>query len=114
MLRLLGNRYDELKEKLIAASKAMKVGYGLDESTEMGPLTSKAGKEKVEHFIEMGLQGRRKMVLDGRGIRVPGYEKGYFLAPTILEDVDSLHGSGKRRGLWSTGKSDPCQTILIR
>lgn len=85
---VIGDIYDELKEKFIAAAKAFKVGYGLDESTEMGPLTSKAGKEKVEHFIELGLKEGAKMVLDGRGISIPGYEKGYFLAPTILEGVD--------------------------
>ena len=66
---VIGDIYDELKEKFIAAAKAFKVGYGLDESTEMGPLTSKAGKEKVEHFIELGLKEGAKMVLDGRGIK---------------------------------------------
>jgi malonate-semialdehyde dehydrogenase (acetylating)/methylmalonate-semialdehyde dehydrogenase len=65
----------------------MKLGYGLDESTQMGPLTTKQGKERVEAFIERGMREGASLTLDGRGIKVPGYEAGYFLAPTILEGV---------------------------
>ena len=85
---VVGGIYDELKEKFIAASQTMKLGYGLDKTVEMGPLTTRQGKENVERFIERGIKEGAKMVLDGRGVRVPGYEKGYFLAPTIFEEVD--------------------------
>ncbi len=80
--------YKAFKERLVDAARNFKVGYGLDESTQMGPLTTKQGKEKVESFIEKGLGEGAVMVLDGRNIKVPGYEKGYFLAPTILEEVN--------------------------
>ena len=71
----------------MAASKAMKMGYGLDESVELGPLTTRQGKEKVELFIDAGIKAGAKLLMDGRLGKVPGYEKGYFLAPTIFEDV---------------------------
>ncbi|MCX5812357.1 MAG: aldehyde dehydrogenase family protein [Proteobacteria bacterium] len=79
--------YEELKQKLIVASKAMKMGYGLDESTELGPLTTQNGKNQVLSFIDSGVKAGAKLLLDGRPETVKGYEKGYFLAPTILEGV---------------------------
>ena len=45
-------RYGEIKEKLIAAARAMKMGYGLDDTTELGPLTTKNGRNLVAEFIE--------------------------------------------------------------
>ena len=80
-------RYKEIKEAFIAASKAMKIGYGLDESVELGPVTTRQGKEKVEEFIQSGLRSGAKLLLDGRKAKVKGYEKGYFIGPTIFEGV---------------------------
>jgi malonate-semialdehyde dehydrogenase (acetylating)/methylmalonate-semialdehyde dehydrogenase len=80
-------RYDELKERLIIASKAMRMGYGLDETVELGPLTTENGKKQVLGFIESGLTAGAKLLLDGREAKVPGYEKGYFVGPTIFEGV---------------------------
>jgi malonate-semialdehyde dehydrogenase (acetylating) / methylmalonate-semialdehyde dehydrogenase len=80
-------RYEEFKEKLIAASRAMKLGYGLDETVEMGPLTTAEGKKKVLEFIESGLRSGARLLLDGRDPKPAGFEKGYFVAPTIFEGV---------------------------
>ena len=80
-------RYNEFREKLIIASKAMVMGYGLDESVELGPLTTAEGRDKVVQFIESGLSSGARLILDGRGVAPKGFEKGYFLAPTIFEGV---------------------------
>ena len=80
-------RYNELREALLAASGSMRIGYGLDETVELGPLTTEQGKEKVEQFIEDGLKAGARLILDGRKARVKGYEKGYFLGPSIFEGV---------------------------
>jgi len=80
-------RYKAVKEAFIVASKAMKIGYGLDESVELGPLTTQQGKDKVVEFIEAGLKSGAKLLLDGRKVKVKGYEKGYYLGPTIFESV---------------------------
>jgi malonate-semialdehyde dehydrogenase (acetylating)/methylmalonate-semialdehyde dehydrogenase len=82
----VGDRYDELKEKFVAAARSMKLGYGLDESVDQGPLCTVAGKQKVLDWIERALAEGAKLVLDGRPVEVAGHEKGYFLAPSILED----------------------------
>lgn len=81
--------YNTFREMVLEAAKALKVGYGLDESTEMGPLTTLQGKEKVLAFVEKGLKEGAKLLLDGRDIVVKGYEKGYFLGPCIFEDVET-------------------------
>ena len=84
---VIGNIYDDLKDKFLQAAKAMKVGFGLDETSEMGPLTTLSNKKKVENFIENGLNEGAKLILDGRELKVKGYENGYFLGPSIFEGV---------------------------
>ncbi|MEE4261711.1 MAG: aldehyde dehydrogenase family protein [Desulfobacteraceae bacterium] len=86
-LLFIGNAYEEVKEKLIEASAAMKLGYGLDESTELGPMVSEKGRQKVIEFIEKGHSEGAKILLDGRKVNVSGGEKGFFLAPTVFDDV---------------------------
>jgi malonate-semialdehyde dehydrogenase (acetylating) / methylmalonate-semialdehyde dehydrogenase len=86
---IVGDIYDELKAKFIEATKAMRVGYGLDEATEMGPLCTREGKEKVERFIELGIKEGAKLILDGRTLKVPGYEKGYFLGGSVFDGVST-------------------------
>jgi len=80
--------YEQLKRKLVEAAKAIKTGYGLDESVQMGPLRSKQAKEKVQSYIETGIKEGAELILDGRNIKVPGYEKGYFIGPTIFDKVN--------------------------
>jgi malonate-semialdehyde dehydrogenase (acetylating)/methylmalonate-semialdehyde dehydrogenase len=84
---VVGGVYDEVKNKLKEAAGRMKLGYGLDEETELGPMATQAGKEKVSEWIEQSLGEGAKMVLDGRAVKLDDYPKGYFFAPTILEDV---------------------------
>lgn len=84
---IIGDIYEELKNKFLEAAKAMKVGYGLLEETEMGPMTTEENRTRVLKFIEKGVEEGAKILLDGRSLKVEGYEKGYFLGPTIFEDV---------------------------
>ncbi len=85
---VLGDRYDEIKEGFKQAAATMKMGYGLDQETQLGPMTTMQGREKVLHWIEASLADGAEMVLDGRGVKAPGYPDGNFLAPTILEGVN--------------------------
>ncbi|MCG8402247.1 MAG: aldehyde dehydrogenase family protein [Firmicutes bacterium] len=85
---VIGDIYDGLKSKLKEAAAAMKIGYGLDEETNLGPMATRSGREQVELWIEKSLSEGAGIVLDGRNVKVTGYEKGYFLGPTILEDVN--------------------------
>jgi malonate-semialdehyde dehydrogenase (acetylating)/methylmalonate-semialdehyde dehydrogenase len=84
---IIGDRYDEVKNRFKEAAAAMKLGYGLDESTELGPMTTPTGKEKVLDWIENSVKDGATMVLDGRNPEVRDYPSGYYLAPTIIENV---------------------------
>jgi len=85
---VVGDIYDAMKEKLVAAAKSMKLGYGLDESTDLGPMCTASGRDKVVDWIDRALGDGLKMVLDGRGATVEGMEGGYWLAPTVLEGAE--------------------------
>lgn len=85
---IVGDVYDEVKSKFKEATESMKLGYGLDKNTDLGPMTTEAGREKVVNWIDSALSEGAKIVLDGRAPQVEGYPKGYFLGPTILENVD--------------------------
>lgn len=86
---IVGNttRYEEIKDRFLKASKSMKIGYGLDESVELGPLTTQAGKDKVLAWIDTGLNEGAKIVLDGRAVNIKDFPNGYYLGTTILENV---------------------------
>lgn len=83
----IGDVAEPLLKKWLEASKNLKVGCGLDESSQMGPVISAAAKEKVLGYIQKGVDEGAKLLLDGRNIKVPGYEKGHFIGPTVFDDV---------------------------
>lgn len=89
VLVAVGDIYEGLKEKFVSASRAIKVGNGIEEGVEMGPVVSKAHLERILGYIDKGLADGAKLILDGRGIKVPGHENGFFIGPTIFDQVTS-------------------------
>ncbi|MCP4683309.1 MAG: aldehyde dehydrogenase family protein [Desulfobacterales bacterium] len=87
-LLVMDGAYDKVKQAFVTASAAMKMGYGLDEATELGPLVSENGQQKVIDFIDRGIKEGAKILLDGRGVKVKDYEGGFFAGPTVFENVD--------------------------
>jgi malonate-semialdehyde dehydrogenase (acetylating)/methylmalonate-semialdehyde dehydrogenase len=87
ILVAVGDIYEELKEKFVAAAKGLRVGNGLDAMTQMGPVISAAHKERVLGYIEKGLDEGAKLILDGRGVQVEGHANGFFIAPTVFDEV---------------------------
>lgn len=69
----------------IAASR--KVGFGLDDETEMGPVISQESRQRIEGLIGKGEAEGAKVRVDGRGAKIAGYDRGAFVRPTLLEDV---------------------------
>ncbi|MDO9165958.1 MAG: CoA-acylating methylmalonate-semialdehyde dehydrogenase, partial [Rhodoferax sp.] len=65
----------------------MKVGPGTDASNDMGPLVTKQHFEKVRGFVDQGVAEGATLVVDGRGIKVPGHEEGYFLGACLFDHV---------------------------
>lgn len=108
---VVGDIYDEAKAKFTAAAAAMKLGYGLDEETDMGPLATQAGKEKVLRWIERALAEGAKMVLDGRTAKVEEYPNGYFLGPTILEEVHVDMATAKEEAFGPVAALIRCESL---
>jgi malonate-semialdehyde dehydrogenase (acetylating)/methylmalonate-semialdehyde dehydrogenase len=74
---------------LVARAKALKVNAGIEPNTDVGPLVSKAAKDRVLSLIAKGVEEGATLELDGRGVRVPGYEHGNFVGPTIFSGVNA-------------------------
>jgi malonate-semialdehyde dehydrogenase (acetylating)/methylmalonate-semialdehyde dehydrogenase len=85
-LVLVGQAREWLPE-LVARAKTLKVSAGIEPNTDVGPLVSKAAKERVLSLIAKGVEEGATLELDGRGIRVPGYENGNFVGPTVFSGV---------------------------
>src|SRR3989441_9127342 len=82
----VGEVHADLRRKFSNAAQALKVGYGLDETVQMGPVISAGHSDPGVGFIYRGEQEGGQGALDGRSVRVAGYD-GYFVGPTILDDV---------------------------
>ena len=82
---------DATADAMIAGLKAeiakMKVGPGTDASNDMGPLVSKPHFEKVKGYVSQGVAEGATLLVDGRGVKVPGHEDGYFLGPCLFDNV---------------------------
>jgi malonate-semialdehyde dehydrogenase (acetylating) / methylmalonate-semialdehyde dehydrogenase len=83
----VGDAYDRVRDELVRQTKNLRVGYGLDETTQMGTVVSAAAKQRIENLISKGVDEGAKITVDGRNVTIPGYEQGTFVGPTILEDV---------------------------
>jgi malonate-semialdehyde dehydrogenase (acetylating)/methylmalonate-semialdehyde dehydrogenase len=78
---------DAVIEKLKAQIEKMNVGPGTNPKNDMGPLVTKPHYEKVLGYIEQGIKEGAKLVVDGRNIKVPGHENGYFLGACLFDNV---------------------------
>ncbi len=86
---------DRLREKLIPAIHALRVGISTDSSAHYGPVVTQAHKEKVEGWIQTGVNEGAELVVDGRGFTLQGHEKGFFVGPTLFDRVTTNMSSYK-------------------
>jgi malonate-semialdehyde dehydrogenase (acetylating) / methylmalonate-semialdehyde dehydrogenase len=69
------------------AAASRRVGYGLEPGVEMGPVISSESRVRIEQLIGVGTHGGASVRVDGRGKAVSGFEEGYFLHPTVLDEL---------------------------
>ena len=74
-------------ELMCEAAATRKVGYGLDDGVQMGPVINQASKARIEQLIGAGINAGASIPVDGRNTSIRGYEQGAFVRPTILADV---------------------------
>jgi malonate-semialdehyde dehydrogenase (acetylating)/methylmalonate-semialdehyde dehydrogenase len=78
---------DELVSLLVKYAKELKIGPAYDKTSELGPLVTAGHREFVLRWIDKGIKEGAKMALDGRNVTVKGFEKGFYMGPTILDYV---------------------------
>jgi malonate-semialdehyde dehydrogenase (acetylating) / methylmalonate-semialdehyde dehydrogenase len=83
----VGDAYEPLKAELLKRASGLRVGYGLDETTQMGTVISPQARERIEKMIAAGEAEGAQVALDGRSKVVSGFEQGSFVGPTILDNV---------------------------
>lgn len=83
----VGDARSPFTSAIAEAATSRKVGYGLDAGVEMGPVIRGESKARIEQLIQKGVEEGAKLIVDGRQVRLPSYENGYFLRPTILDNV---------------------------
>ncbi len=83
----VGRIADELVERLAPRVQRLKVGDGMDQASEMGPLVTAAHWTKVKGYVDHGVLEGAKLVVDGRGLKVAGREKGFFLGGCLFDQV---------------------------
>ncbi len=85
----VGDIADALVAKLSARAEKLVVGPGDKKGVDMGPVISVQHRDKIIGYIASGVQQGAKLVMDGRNIKVAGHEKGFFIGPTLFDDVST-------------------------
>ena len=78
---------EALRAKLLPAIAALQVGVSSDPKAHYGPVVSAAHKARIEDYIQLGVDEGAELVVDGRGLSVPGHEHGFFLGPSLFDHV---------------------------
>lgn len=78
---------DELVEEIVRQAGKLKVGPAYDQTSKLGPVVNEAHKQSILKWIDKGLEEGAVLALDGRMVNVPGYEKGFYLGPTVIDQV---------------------------
>lgn len=87
---------DQLVEELINQINKLKIGPAYDKESDMGPVVTEKHRQSVLKWIETGIAEGAKLALDGRNVRVPGYEDGFYLGHTIFDHVTPEMSIGNR------------------
>ncbi len=84
----VGDIADNLVDQISNKAQTLKVSPWTDSTSDMGPVISKEHKEKILNYIDIGEKEGAKLILDGRNIKIQGYENGYFVGPTLFDYVN--------------------------
>ncbi|HLF76860.1 MAG TPA: CoA-acylating methylmalonate-semialdehyde dehydrogenase, partial [Dehalococcoidia bacterium] len=83
----VGEAQKSFRDAIVDVGRSLRVGYGLEEGVQMGPVITMQSKERIENSIAHGVNLGATAVLDGRNARISGFENGSFVNPTVLDGV---------------------------
>ncbi len=78
---------DELRKRMVAEIESLRVGISTDPQAHYGPVVSAAHRDKIADYIRIGEAEGAELVVDGRGFSLQGYEKGFFIGPSLFDNV---------------------------
>ena len=84
---LVGDVADKIIPKLAERARTLKIKNGMELDAEMGPIVTRQALERIEGYIETGVKEGATLIVDGRGIKVPGHEQGFFTGGTLFDHV---------------------------
>ena len=84
---LVGDVADKIIPKLAARAKTLKIKNGMELDAEMGPIVTREARDRIEKYIGIGVEEGAKLVVDGRGHKVSGFENGFFTGGTLFDNV---------------------------
>jgi len=83
----VGEAHKEARDRLVESARRLKVGDGMQPGIQMGPVISGPHRERVKQYIDKGVHEGAKLVLDGRDVAVADRDNGFFLGPTVFDEV---------------------------
>ncbi|MDN3919348.1 CoA-acylating methylmalonate-semialdehyde dehydrogenase [Roseateles violae] len=84
---LVGDVADKIMPRLAERARALKIKNGMEPDAEMGPIVTREARDRIENYIALGVEEGAKLVVDGRGHRVAGFENGFFTGGTLFDQV---------------------------
>jgi NAD-dependent aldehyde dehydrogenases len=94
--------------------RSLKIGPGTDPEAEMGPLVTKQHLDKVRGYIDAGVAEGAKLLVDGRGFKMQGYQDGYFIGGSLFDHVTPEHEDLQGRDFWARPVCRPCSRLRHR
>jgi malonate-semialdehyde dehydrogenase (acetylating)/methylmalonate-semialdehyde dehydrogenase len=85
----VGEARQPFTDAMVSAAQSRVVGYGLDEKVQMGPVITPQSKARIESLVARGIQEGATALVDGRRATIPGFERGNFIRPTILDNLNA-------------------------
>ncbi len=111
MLVPVGDAHVESRDRLVASARALKVGDGTEPGVTMGPVISAGHKERVLGYIDKGVAEGARLLVDGRETRVADRPRGYFVGPTIFDEVSPKMSIGHEEIFGPVASICPVKTL---
>ncbi|HEY2907835.1 MAG TPA: CoA-acylating methylmalonate-semialdehyde dehydrogenase [Vicinamibacterales bacterium] len=111
MLVPVGDVHKETRDRMVAQAKALKVGDGLQPGVTMGPVISAKHRDRVLGYVEKGVAEGAKLLVDGRQTRVADRPHGYFVGPTVFDEVSPNMAIGREEIFGPVAAISPVKTL---
>ena len=111
MLVPIGDAHRDARDRIVEAAKALKVGDGSQPGVSMGPVISANHRSRVLNYIDKGVAEGANLLVDGRQTRVPDRPNGYFVGPTVFDDVSPAMTIGHEEIFGPVASICPVKTL---